>query len=82
MEKLSPNPVQLFLRNKYKVFTMGGTVALRSVNKNLFGDLQFCSYLRTRQCRVPIMQMKFKAREPFCYLHNQYRALLRTGDLT
>ena len=33
MEKLSPNLAQLFLRNKYTVFTMGGTVAIRSVNK-------------------------------------------------
>ena len=33
MEKLSPNLAQLFVRNKYTVFTMGGTVALRSVNK-------------------------------------------------
>ena len=33
MEKLSSNRAQLFLRNKYTVFTMGGTVALRSVNK-------------------------------------------------
>ena len=33
MEKLSPIRAQLFLRNKYTVFTMGGTVALRSVNK-------------------------------------------------
>ena len=27
MEKLSPNRAQLFVRNKYTVFTMGGTVA-------------------------------------------------------
>ena len=33
MEKLSPNCAQLFVRNKYTVFTMDGTVALRSVNK-------------------------------------------------
>ena len=33
MEKLSPNRVQLFVRNKYTVFTMGGTVVLRSVQK-------------------------------------------------
>ena len=33
MEKLSSNRAQLFVRNKYTVFTMGGTVALRSVNK-------------------------------------------------
>ena len=31
---LSANSAQLFLRNKYTYFTMGGTVALRSVNKN------------------------------------------------
>ena len=37
MEKLSPNRVQLFLRNKYTVFTMGGTVALQSVNNKKFG---------------------------------------------
>ena len=40
MEKLSPNHVQLFLRNKYTVFTMGGTVALRSVYKFFSGELQ------------------------------------------
>ena len=43
MEKLSPNRAQLFLRNTYTVFTMGGTVALRSVKKKNFGELQFCS---------------------------------------
>ena len=37
MEKLSPNRAQLFLRNKYTVFTTGGTVALRSVN-NFFSE--------------------------------------------
>ena len=30
MDKLSPYPAQLLLRNKYTVLTMGGTVALRS----------------------------------------------------
>ena len=35
MEKLSPNCSQLFVRNKYTVFTMGGTVALRSVSKKI-----------------------------------------------
>ena len=45
MEKLSPNRAQLFLRDKYTVFTMGGTVALRSVNKFFPGKLQFCSYI-------------------------------------
>ena len=35
-----------FLRNKYTVFTMSGTVALRSVNKFFSGELQFCSYFR------------------------------------
>ena len=44
LKKLSPNLVQLFLRNKYTVFTIGGTVALRSDNKKFFGELQFCSY--------------------------------------
>ena len=43
VEKLSPNRVQLFVRNKYTVFTMGGTVALQSVNKIFSGELQFCS---------------------------------------
>ena len=33
MEKLSPNRAQLFLCDKYTDFTMGGTVALRSVKK-------------------------------------------------
>ena len=36
MEKLSPKRAQLFLRNKYTVLTMGGTVALRSVNNKKF----------------------------------------------
>ena len=36
MEKLSLNRSRLFLRNKYTVFTMGGTVAFQSVNKNFF----------------------------------------------
>ena len=36
MEKLSPNRAQLFVRNKYTVFTMGGTVAPRSVNNFFF----------------------------------------------
>ena len=45
MEKLSPNRGQLFVRNKYTVLTMGGTVALRSVNNNFSGELQFCSYV-------------------------------------
>ena len=43
MEKLSPNRAQLFVRYKYTVFTMSGTVALRSVNKKFSGELQFCS---------------------------------------
>ena len=33
MEKLSPNRAQLFVRKKYTVFTMGGSVDLRSVNR-------------------------------------------------
>ena len=44
MEKLSPNSAQLFLRNKYTVFTIGGNVALQYVNKQFFGELQFCSF--------------------------------------
>ena len=44
MEKLSLNRAQLLVRNKYTVFTMGGTVALLSVNKKFSGELQFCSY--------------------------------------
>ena len=44
MEKLSPNRAQLFLRNKYTFFTVGGTVALRSVKKDFVGELQFFSY--------------------------------------
>ena len=43
MEKLSQNRAQLFLRNKYTVFTMGGPVALRSVINFFSGELQFCS---------------------------------------
>ena len=45
MEKLSPNRAQIFLCNKYTVFTMDGSVALRSVNKHFSGELQFCSQL-------------------------------------
>ena len=44
MEKLSPNHAQLFLYNKYTVFTVGGTVTLRSVNQKFCGELQFYSY--------------------------------------
>ena len=33
-----------FVRNKYTVFTMGGTLVLRSVNKIFSGELQFGSY--------------------------------------
>ena len=44
MGKWSPNHAQRFLSNKYTVFTMGGTVALRSPSQLLFGwratDLQ------------------------------------------
>ena len=36
MEKLSPNRAQLSLRSTYTVFTMDGTVAIRSVNKFFF----------------------------------------------
>ena len=43
IEKLSANRAQLFVRNKYTVLTMGGTVALRSVNKKFSGELQICS---------------------------------------
>ena len=42
-KQLSPNRAQLFVRNKNTVSTMGGTVALRSVNKKFSGELQFCS---------------------------------------
>ena len=38
METLSPNHAQIFVRNKFTVFTMGGTVALRSVNKKKFPE--------------------------------------------
>ena len=48
MEKLSPKCAQLLLRNKYTVFTMGGTVALWSVNKKFSGELQCCSYVCAR----------------------------------
>ena len=34
MKKESSNRAQLFMRNKYTDFTMGGTAALRSVNKH------------------------------------------------
>ena len=37
MEKLCPNRALFFLRNKYTAFTMGDTVALRSVN-NFFPE--------------------------------------------
>ena len=57
MEKLSPNPAQLFVRNKYTVFTMGGNCSspvcqqkffrratvlqLRIICKAYFASLQF-----------------------------------------
>ena len=43
MEKLGFKPCATFLRNKYTVFTRGGTVALRSVNKNFSGELHFAA---------------------------------------
>ena len=42
MEKLSQIRAQLFLHNRYAVFTMGGTVALWIVDI-FFTELQFCS---------------------------------------
>ena len=46
MEKLGPNCAQLFLGNKCSVFSMGGTVALRSPIPTLkTGELQTYSYL-------------------------------------
>ena len=39
MQRLSPNLVKLFLRNKYTISTLGGTVALQSVNKIFCGEL-------------------------------------------
>ena len=48
MEKLSPKYAELFLRNKYTVFTMGYTGALRSVKKKISGELQICSYVCAR----------------------------------
>ena len=55
MEKLGPNRAQLFLRNEYTVFSMGSTVALRSLDKKISGELQFCSYImavgpRLKEC--------------------------------
>ena len=47
---LSPNCAQLFLHNKYTVFTMGSTVALRSVNKKFSGELKF--YNKDALCQV------------------------------
>ena len=35
--------VRNFFCAKYIVFTMGGTVALRPVNKNVSGELEYCS---------------------------------------
>ena len=49
MEKLSPNRAQLFVR-KYTDFTMGGTVALRSVNKSFpesYSSAATCNSLLT-----------------------------------
>ena len=48
MEKLTPNRAQLFLPNKHTVFTMGGTVALRSVNK-IFPE-SYSSAAKTTLC--------------------------------
>ena len=43
MEKLSQIRAQLFLHNRYAVFTMGGTVALWIVDIFFPRELQFCS---------------------------------------
>ena len=49
MDKLSPNPVQIFLRNKYTVLTMGGTAALGSPIPTFYDwratDLQLRSWV-------------------------------------
>ena len=41
MEKLIPNLAHRFVGNKYTVFTMGGTEALRFVNSNVKGAKLF-----------------------------------------
>ena len=41
--EINPETCATFGCNKYTVFSMGGTVALWSVNKNFSGELQFCS---------------------------------------
>ena len=58
MKKLSPNRAQLFLRNKYTVFSMGGTVALRSVNKNISGELS------------TVLQLLLECLVYFLFVHN------------
>ena len=69
MKKLSPNRARLFVRNKYTVFTMGGTVALRSVNKKISGELQFCSYICIY---IYVVTMKIG---PFILTRNERTAL-------
>ena len=62
MEKLSPNRAQLFLRNKYTVFTMGGTVALRSVNKIFPESYSSAAILVV----VVIFNLSSSSPEPLC----------------
>ena len=76
----SPNRAQLFLRNTYTVFTKGGTVALRSVNKNFSGELQFCSYFPfgmsiapivfTKLLKIPISLLRSLGIHLIIYLHD------------
>ena len=55
---LSSNLVQPLLRNKYAVFTMGGTVALRSPSQvSMTGELLTCSQVQTKSVtlHIPIL---------------------------
>ena len=59
MEKLSPNRAQLFVRNKYTIFTMGGTVALRSVNKNFPESYRSAAIKFGAGDNIILQQMKY-----------------------
>ena len=62
MEKLSTNHAQLFLRNKYTVFTMGGTVCLTQ-QKNFF--LESYSSTATQEIKYQNFENKMSTLKNF-----------------
>ena len=62
MEKLIRNRAQLFVRNKDTVFTMGGTLALRSVDNKFSGEILFCSYFPNAQYHLKASSVSYIAK--------------------